>query len=68
MEEVKTQEAIHAKGFDMVNGPATEYNKLKIGLKTVQDAVLELGTYQDGFKESQKSNQDYSSLAKWREP
>lgn len=51
MEEVKTQEAIHAKGFDMVNGPATEYNKLKIGLKTVQDAVLELGTYQDGFKE-----------------
>ncbi len=51
MEEVKTQEAIHAKGFDMVNGPATEYNKLKVGLKTVQDAVLELGTLKDGRRE-----------------
>lgn len=51
MEEVKTQEAIHAKGFDMVNGPATDYNKLKVGLKTVQDAVLELGTLKDGRRE-----------------
>ncbi len=51
LEEVKTQEAIHAKGFDMVNGPATDYNKIKVGLKTVQDAVLELGTLKDGRRE-----------------
>lgn len=35
----------------MVNGPATEYNKMKIGLKTVQDAVIELGTLKDGRRE-----------------
>ena len=59
MEEVKNensvektpQETIHDKGFDIMNGPATEYNKIKIGVKTVQDAVLELGTFKYGRKE-----------------
>ena len=51
MEDVKTQEAIHAKGFDIMGGPAKEYNKVKIGVKTVQDAVLELGMLRYGRKE-----------------
>ena len=50
-ETKKTQEAIHSKGFDMIGGPITDYNKMKIGLKTVQDAVLELGTLKDGRRE-----------------
>ena len=45
------QEAIHEKGFNIMEGPATEYNKIKIGTKTVQDAVLELGTLKYGHKE-----------------
>ena len=64
MEEVKnTQEAIHAKGFDMINGPATDYNKIKIGLKTVQDAVLELGTYKDGRREFVNKREIMRALA-----
>ena len=48
---IKTQEEIHAKGFNITDGPATDYNKIKIGVKTVQDAVLELGTFRYGRKE-----------------
>ena len=52
MEDVKkTQDDIHAKGFNIMDGPATEYNKVKIGVKTVQDAVLELGTLRYGRRQ-----------------
>lgn len=46
MDEEKTmQEAIHEKGFDLINGPLpTDYNKTKIGIKTVEDATLQLGS------------------------
>ena len=34
-EEKNIQEAIHKKGFDLINGPLpeTEYNKTKIGIR-----------------------------------
>ena len=40
-------EKIHNKGFDMYSlspGP-TEYKKIKIGTKTLEDAALDLGEY-----------------------
>lgn len=49
--EKLTQEAIHEKGFDIVGGPATEYNKIKVGVKTIQDAVLEVGTFRYGIRD-----------------
>ena len=47
---MKTQEQIHQKGFDFVESPPTtdmpvDYNKIKIGLKTLVDATLDLNTY-----------------------
>ena len=60
---IKTQEDIHAKGFDISNGPATDYNKIKIGVKTVQDAVLELGSYRYGKKEFVNKAQVMKALA-----
>lgn len=49
-EENKRQENIHEKGFD-INSPfisqnPTDYNKIKVGLKTLEDAVLDLGALQ----------------------
>jgi hypothetical protein len=46
MDEEKTiQEAIHEKGFDLINGALpTDYNKVKVGVKTVEDATLQLGS------------------------
>ena len=49
------QDTIHAKGFDLFNfGYAnpeqlsedniTDYNRIKVGVKQLEDAVLELGT------------------------
>ena len=59
MDEIveKRQDTIHAKGFDIFNfnyadpealakleENATEYGKIKIGVKQLEDAILELGT------------------------
>lgn len=71
MEEVKVQdsvemtpqEAIHKKGFNIMDGAATEYNKIKVGVKTVQDAVLELGNYKYGLKEFADRRQIMKALA-----
>jgi hypothetical protein len=46
------QDAIHAKGFDLFNFNYTnpedenvsEYSKIKVGVKQLEDAILELGT------------------------
>lgn len=51
----KRQNTIHAKGFDLFNfnyaapgelpeDAITDYGKIKVGLKQLEDAVLELGT------------------------
>jgi hypothetical protein len=39
--EENRQDLVHAKGFDM---GGTTYGKIKIGTKTLQDAVLNLGS------------------------
>ena len=45
MEETR-QDNIHEKGFDLINGALpTDYNKVKIGIKTVTDATLQLGDW-----------------------
>jgi len=37
---LERQDKIHEKGFDM---GITDYSKIKVGLKTLQDATLDLG-------------------------
>ena len=43
MENKDRQKAIRDKGFNM-NG-TTDYGKIKVGLKTLEDAILNLGNY-----------------------
>lgn len=38
------QEQIYSKGFDMTRNPELEYNKIKVGVKTLDDAILNLGS------------------------
>lgn len=42
MDELSRQEQIHKKGFSLTNRPV-EYGKIKVGVKTLDDAVLTLG-------------------------
>ena len=53
LKETKTkQEAIHEKGFDLFNfgmpvideNGVINYNKIKVGVKQLEDALLDLGT------------------------
>ncbi len=41
LEEMNRQQVIHDKGFDMTN-----YNKIKVGIKNLDDAILNLGYLQ----------------------
>ena len=51
LEVKKSQEEIHSKGFDIINSSLNnirtddviDYNKIKLGVKTLEDAVLNLG-------------------------
>ena len=43
LENKDRQEAIRDKGFDM-NG-AADYGKIKVGIKTLEDAIIDLGFY-----------------------
>lgn len=44
------QEKIHEKGFDMNDNSKTEYGKIKVGVKTLEDAVLDIGWYDRYYK------------------
>ena len=48
MEELnkQRQEAIRDKGFDMMDYRSLEYGKIKVSTKTLEDAVLNLGSLQ----------------------
>lgn len=46
--EESRQDAIHNKGFDM--GNTTQYGKMKVGVKTLDDAVLNLGELRSAAK------------------
>lgn len=47
----KRQQEIHAKRFDMFNSQndndPTQFGKIKVGVKTLDDAILDLGSYKD---------------------
>ena len=42
MEQTR-QEQIREKGFDMLGVNPTNYGKIKVGVKTLEDATLNLG-------------------------
>lgn len=48
MEETTRQEQIHSKGFNMER--VAEYGKIKVGKKTVEDAVYNFSTLGDNTK------------------
>jgi hypothetical protein len=50
LENNNRQEAIRAKGFDMGTTATTQYGKIKVGVKTLDDAVLDLGSLKSGNK------------------
>ena len=54
------QEAIHSKGFEM---GGTTYGKVKIGTKSLEDAVLNLGSIQKETKNSINKAVIYRALA-----
>lgn len=39
------QTDIHEMGFDMHDNSRTEYGKIKVGVKTLEDAILDIGWY-----------------------
>lgn len=45
MENKDRQDAIREKGFSMAGNSTTEYGKIKVGVKTIEDAILNLGAY-----------------------
>ena len=49
LREPSRQEQIHSKGFSLTNRPV-EYGKIKVGVKTLDDAVLTLGQLNDRTK------------------
>ena len=42
-DSINRQELIHQKGFNLVDNQSLEYGKIKVGAKTLDDAVLNLG-------------------------
>ena len=48
MDNNNRQDAIRAKGFNMGTTATTQYGKIKVGVKTLDDAILELGTLKSG--------------------
>jgi hypothetical protein len=59
-EQMTRQEAIHSKGFEM---GGTTYGKVKIGTKSLEDAVLNLGSIQKETKNSINKAVIYRALA-----
>ena len=50
MDNNNRQEAIRAKGFNMGTTATTQYGKIKVGVKTIDDAILDLGSLKSGNK------------------
>ena len=54
-------EAIHEKGFDMTrDSNMVEFGKMKVGLKTLQDATMDLGMLKDNKYRNRRTNIDIS--------
>jgi hypothetical protein len=50
---------IHSKGFDMNNDIPVEYRKIKVGVKNVEDATLNLGSIKNSLPTYQYTNKRY---------
>lgn len=50
MDNNNRQDAIRAKGFNMGTTATTQYGKIKVGVKTIDDAILDLGSLKSGNK------------------
>lgn len=50
MDELTRQDVIRAKGFDIIHGRPLDYGQIKIGTKTLEDAVLNLGSVHKSTK------------------
>ena len=54
-QEMSREDIIHAKGFNMIsndyydNTIPNEYKKIKVGVKSLEDAVLNLGNLRQCF-------------------
>ena len=44
MEEKTIQSKIHEKGFDITNNYSYDYGKIRVGVKNLDDAVIDLGS------------------------
>jgi hypothetical protein len=45
LENKDRQDAIREKGFAFNGNGTTEYVKIKVGVKTLEDAIINLGSY-----------------------
>lgn len=61
LEELNRQQQIREKGFDMIR--PTEYGKIKVGTKTLEDATLQLGALQAQTKNLISKATIYRALA-----
>jgi hypothetical protein len=52
-------EAIHNKGFDMIGSVSTDYSKIKVGVKSLEDATLNLGSIKTSLPTYQYTNKKY---------
>ena len=50
---------IHEKGFDMMRDVPTEYRKIKVGVKNLEDATLNLGSIKNRLPTYQYTNKKY---------
>ena len=51
MEQLNRQDFIRSKGFDITDSRQTEFGKIKINAKTLDDAVLNLGAIQKSTRD-----------------
>lgn len=51
MEQLSRQDFIRSKGFDITDSRQTEFGKIKINAKTLDDAVLNLGAIQKSTRD-----------------
>ena len=63
LEELKSrQDYIHEKGFEMMKVNNLEYGKIKVGTKSLEDAILNLGSIQNITKNQMSKASVYRAL------
>jgi hypothetical protein len=60
--ELNRQDQIHEKGFEMMGRQVTEYGKIKVGTKSLEDAVLNLGSIQKVTQKQMSKMSVYRAL------